>query len=289
MAVNIRVKVHPVVLFQIVDSYERRAQENPRVIGTLVGSVDKQCVEVTNCFSIPHKEHEDRVEADIMYAQEMFELNKKVSPQENLVGWFATGNEVTNHSALIHDYYARETKDPIHLTLDTTLENGRMTMKAYVLVPLGVPNATTGSMFTPVPVEVTASEPEIAGLDLLHKSKFQKTLTRPIEPMPDLMKISEAAGKLEESLDILLKYIESVVEGQHTPDNAIGRQLWDLVQSVPKMDSEEFERMLNSNVRDLLMVIYLSQMTKTQLKLNEKLSLHSAANIKEMAKLIPTE
>ncbi len=40
-----------------------------RVIGTLVGSVDKQCVEVTNCFSIPHKEHEDRVEADIMYAQ----------------------------------------------------------------------------------------------------------------------------------------------------------------------------------------------------------------------------
>ncbi len=40
----------------------------------------------------------------------MFDLNKKVSPQENLVGWFATGNEVTNHSALIHDYYARETK-----------------------------------------------------------------------------------------------------------------------------------------------------------------------------------
>jgi translation initiation factor 3 subunit F len=55
------------------------------------------------------------------------------------------------------------------------------------------------------------------------------------------------------------------------------------------MDSEEFERMLNSNVRDLLMVIYLSQMTKTQLKLNEKLSMHSAANIKEMAKLIPSD
>ena len=40
-----------------------------RVIGTLVGSVDKQCVEVTNCFSVPHKEHEDSVQEDIMYAQ----------------------------------------------------------------------------------------------------------------------------------------------------------------------------------------------------------------------------
>ena len=36
-AVNLRVKVHPVVLFQIADAYERRSMENHRVIGTLVG------------------------------------------------------------------------------------------------------------------------------------------------------------------------------------------------------------------------------------------------------------
>ena len=48
-------------------------------------------------------------------------------------------------------------QDPIHLTLDTTLNSGRVTMKAYVFVPLGVPGATSGSMFTPVPVEVFIS------------------------------------------------------------------------------------------------------------------------------------
>jgi len=79
-AVNLKVKVHPVVLLQIADSYERRSQENHRVIGTLVGSVDKQSVEVTNCFCIPHKEYEERVEADIVYAQDMYELNRKVPP-----------------------------------------------------------------------------------------------------------------------------------------------------------------------------------------------------------------
>ena len=98
-----------------------------------LGSVDKQSVEVTNCFCVPHKEFEERVEADLNFAKDMHELNKKVTPQEQVVGWFATGNEITSHSALIHDYYARGTKDPIHLTVDATLNSGKINMKAYVL------------------------------------------------------------------------------------------------------------------------------------------------------------
>ena len=50
---------------------------------------------MTNCFCVPHKEYEERVEADLQYAQDMFDLNKKVAPQEALVGGFATGSEST--------------------------------------------------------------------------------------------------------------------------------------------------------------------------------------------------
>merc|ERR1739836_375327 len=188
MAFNINVKVRPVVLFQICDAYERRNMENHRVIGTLLGSVDKQSVEVTNCFCVPHKEYEERVEADLKFAEDMYDLNKKVAPQESVIGWFATGNEITSHSALIHDYYARGTKDPIHLTVDATLTSGKISMKAYVFVPIGVPGATSGSMFTPVKVEMMATEPEIAGLDLLHKTKHSKI--RSVEPVPELTKIA---------------------------------------------------------------------------------------------------
>jgi translation initiation factor 3 subunit F len=39
MALNLTVKVHPVVLFQIVDAYERRKAESLRVIGTLLGNM----------------------------------------------------------------------------------------------------------------------------------------------------------------------------------------------------------------------------------------------------------
>ena len=53
--------------------------DNHYVMDTLVGSIDKQCIEVTNSFGIPHKEYEERVEADIMYAKDMNKLNKKVA------------------------------------------------------------------------------------------------------------------------------------------------------------------------------------------------------------------
>ena len=55
------------------------------------------------------------------------------------------------------------------------------------------------------------------------------------------------------------------------------------------MDPDRFEEMLNSNLRDLVMTIFLSQMTKTQLQLNEKLSMVSVNNLREVAKLLPPD
>lgn len=39
MALNLTIKVHPVVLLQIIDSYERRNPDAQRVIGTLLGEI----------------------------------------------------------------------------------------------------------------------------------------------------------------------------------------------------------------------------------------------------------
>jgi len=73
-----------------------------------------------------------QVEAELNYATDMFDLNRQVNSQENIVGWWATGHEVTSHSSLIHDYYTRECANPVHLTLDTTLKGDHMGIKAYL-------------------------------------------------------------------------------------------------------------------------------------------------------------
>ena len=183
--------------------------------------------------------------------------------------------------------YKPDHQDPIHLTLDTTLNSGRVNMKAYVFVPIGVPGATSGSMFTPVKVEMIATGPEMAGLDLLQKTKHSKIKT--VETVPELAKIAEAADKIETMLETVIKYVKAVLVGEEEPDTSVGRALVDLIQSVPKMDPAKFEAMLNSNMRDLLMMVYLSNLTKTQLQLNEKLSMVSVNNIREMSKFLNVE
>ena len=72
-----------------------------------------------------------------------------------------------------------------------------------VSVSIGVPGATTGSMFTPVPVEISAYDAEVTGLDLLHKTKFTKL--RQVEPTPDLLRVSEGINKLEFMLDAVIQ------------------------------------------------------------------------------------
>ena len=90
-------------------------------------------------------------------------------------------------------------------------------------------------------------------------------------------------------MDTVIQYVEAVLDGTQEPDNSIGRALNSLILSMPKMDSDQFEEMLNSNIKDLLMVVYLSQMIKAQLQLNEKLLMVSVNNIREVAKLLPVE
>lgn len=224
----------------------------------------------------------------------------------SLTGWWATGHEVTNHSSVIHEYYARECNNPIHLTVDTSLQGGRMGLKAYVCVNLGIPGGKSGCMFTPINSEVTCYEPEVrirtifptpaiqytehcteysiklthfqvVGLQLCEKTVGVTNPNRPktISPMLDLAQVAEASGKLLTLLEQTLAYVEDVLSNKQPPDNAVGRSLLDLIHSVPHMSPEQFAQMFNSNIKDLLMVITLSQLIKTQLQLNEKLTFFS--------------
>lgn len=63
----------------------------------------------------------------------------------------------------------------------------------------------------------------------------------------DLTQIVEASQEMENMLDTILTYVDEVISGAKTADNAFGRSLLDMVHSVPKMTPEEFEEMLNSN------------------------------------------
>ena len=59
---GVRVVVHPVALFSIVDSHERRQDSDMRVIGSLLGVKPQPgVVEILSGYAVPHNETTDEV------------------------------------------------------------------------------------------------------------------------------------------------------------------------------------------------------------------------------------
>jgi len=272
------VRIHPVVLFNIVDIYERRNRDANRVIGTLLGTQDKSGnIEISNSFVVQHREANNEVAIDIEVAKELFELHRKVNPNETIVGWFATGGgEVNEYSVVIHDYYSRETSNPIHLTVDPS-ERG-LNVKAYVSTPFGVPGKNTGTMFSLLTDVCVAGgyEPEMIGVKACMLASGLPNLGKNKSIESELEMIIQTSQKAQEIIAVILQFIDDNIlsANKSVPSNSndIGRQLMAMVESIMPFGGDDDDA-LNANLKDLLMVVYLANLSKTQLMLNEKLSL----------------
>ncbi len=88
---------------------------------------------------------------------------------------------------------------------------------------------------------------------------------------------SEKAGlektvrKLSAMLDETAAYVSRVNDGKISADAEVGRFLADALASVPRLTREQFEKVFGDAIQDVLLVMYLSNVTKMQLMLAEKL------------------
>jgi hypothetical protein len=105
---SITYRLHPVVVFSILDHFKRRGKDKKRVIGTLMGEKVGNVVYIRNCFPVTHSEHDDEVTLDPEYFKTMLSLHKRVNTKEFIVGWYSSGSEITHQSSLLHDLYTKE-------------------------------------------------------------------------------------------------------------------------------------------------------------------------------------
>ncbi|XP_057868245.1 eukaryotic translation initiation factor 3 subunit F isoform X2 [Cryptomeria japonica] len=259
-------KLHPTVLFNICDSYVRRNDQAERVIGTLLGSVSSDgTVDIRNSYCVPHNESSDQVAVDIDYHRNMYELHQRVNPKEVIVGWYSTGSGVSGSSALIQDFYAREVTNPVHLTVDTRFENIEASIRAYVSTILSLGDRQLAAQFHEIPLDLRMVEAERVGFDVLKKTIVDKLPN-------DLEGLEATMERLLALIEDVFKYVDDVVRGQIAPENNVGRYLMDTMAAIPKMSSDAFDKLFNDSIQDLLLVIYLAGLTKSQLTLAEKLN-----------------
>lgn len=219
-----------------------------------------------------HTTKPDQVAVDMDFHKTMYALHRKVSAREVIVGWYATGGAITEHSNLIHEFYGRELAMPVHLCVDTNInEAAKMEVKAYTSMPVRLGEKELGSRFVEVGCQLLVSDAEKLALDVLLDNKNDITGEGRLAPQSDLEGLETSIGKTQELLEIVSKYVDGVMKGEVEPNHEIGRILLDTVAAVPALKPGVFEKVFHNVLQDLLMVAYLSNMTRTQLALAERI------------------
>ena len=260
------------VIFCVLDFYERRGANDQRVMGTLLGSHDAGgVIEVNACFMVPHKESDDEVAVDKLAAHKMFELHKKANPSDTIVGWFATGNSINEHSLLIHEFYTGAcVKPPVHVLVETISKiNRRIDVKAFVSSPMGVPKQTLGHMFNPVTLNIVQHSADTSAVEIFKQGIVEKSKVSPA--LSDIDLVRSSCELILGRLDQLIGYVESVLDGKVHGDSHVGRMLTELIMNLPQVKPEQFKETINRGLKDNLMVLYLAKLIENQISIQDKL------------------
>lgn len=196
----------------------------------------------------------------------MANLQQKVDPREQIVGWFSTGTGgiTSGTDALIHTFYTNECKNPVHLIVDTTLQNDRLAVKAYVSRALSLQGRELAREFQEVSCEIKTVELERVAGDLLGSEAIEK--------LPSEMEgLAASMRKLLQSLEAAEVYVNDVVEGRREAKVSIGRYLAETVASVPHFSNEELTRLLQDSQNDVLLTSYLAGLIRAHISLADKL------------------
>ena len=212
----------------------------------------------------------------------MLALHIRANPRETVVGWYATAlpdeNDpngeskcIADTSSLIHEFYAGECDDdPVHLVVDTSLQTDAISLRAYKNVSINVKGEALANMFHEIRLSVKSSESERICIDRMIGSSANHEGAPADQDESKALQLS--MEKLLAMLETCSEYVDKVVDGTISPDDEVGRDISETLNSVPRIRPEVFDKMFNDSLQDLLMVTYLSNITKTQLTIAEKLN-----------------
>jgi len=261
------VEIHPVVLFSILDHFIRRNENQERVIGTLLGSIHDGVVYISDCFTVPHTERE-HVAVVLAVHQSMLTLHSTVSPHEQVIGWYATS--FNNHSVLLHDFYWKEmNRSPVHLVVDpSSLERGNLTVSCYYALPIHIgERGKLQEHFRPLRYLIKTGQGERTALE---RMIIDKEIPEP-SYLSDLDSLERALKSLIDLLNSVSSYVRSVVTEKRVGDAKIGRLIEETLALIPTYDNGQFDQILTKGLQDVLMVVYLANLTRTHLLLAEQL------------------
>mmetsp|Transcript_35168 Transcript_35168/g.86003 ORF Transcript_35168/g.86003 Transcript_35168/m.86003 type:complete len:300 (-) Transcript_35168:54-953(-) len=282
------VTVSPVVIMAVLDHHSRRDHGKSRVIGTLLGRPGpSNTVLVTNAYPVPHDESPDNVAVNTDFHRTMLELYSHTS-SDTVVGWYASGEDTNQNSLVVHAFYAGECtqNSPVHLLIDADMASYKLEVRGFVSTAYKIDDLELSSDFRPLPVSLQPSTAERVGLDALFETQRMEEQKSGGGASPEkilateLDNVEKALVRLGELLKQVEWRVQELLSRKVEGRTEIGRFLSETLAVVPKVNLVDFEKLLGDNMRDLLMILYLSRLSQAQLTLAEELLSVSLEEVK---------
>ena len=210
----------------------------------------------------------------------MLGFRKQINKRELVVGWFSTTSSsrtdyVTDNCSLIHEFYSNECANPVHVVVDTLLPSNieHMLIKAYMSKPILVGTFALGNVFQSLRVQLDMSnEQEVLCLyQMIHGQADglawkNTSIISTISSAQDSFKCASVC--LGNTINKAIHYVESSKDVNPQIHVAIA----DAIATLHSVKKEDFDAIFSSKKDTLLMISYLTEMTKTQLIVSEKLN-----------------
>ena len=191
---------------------------------------------------------------------------------------YATSPELNSFSALIQNFYytgegGTYPHPCVHLTLSTD-PGSSLSVKTYISTTVGISpeRAVDSCLFVPISNEINfSSEADRAGLELIASAKDSPSRSAPL--LSDLASLAKTLEQVHGMIVRVQKYIRER-KGEDTEETRrVGKELMETLALAPRLDAAELERMFNSHLQDVLMVVYLGNLVRSQFDVANRLAL----------------
>jgi translation initiation factor 3 subunit F len=142
-----------------------------------------------------------------------------------------------------------------------------MDVKAFVFTQTQQSVAPNLLQFHQVPLEVKASPAEKAGISQMMQVKGSGD-SKPIDAIDGFNLGLKELLKLFRRMQ---EYVKAVKDGRTEGDLAVGRGLTGQLCTEPVIATEAIENLCKTSLQDSLMVVYLSNLLRTQISMAEKI------------------
>lgn len=268
---SVTVSLHPLVIMNISEHWTRiRAQENykQQVIGALIGKQKGRNIEVMNSFELKFSIDDNNITIDKNYYNTKESQYKQVFQDLDFLGWYTTGETVTEKDINVHKQICEINECPIMFQLNPLSRNvDQIPVRLFETI-IDIVQGEATMLFVPLTYTLATEEAERIGVD--HVVRMSTNDVGEKSVLAEHLVVQHSAIKMLHSrVKLVLQYIKDVENKILKPNHEILREAYSLSHRLPAVQSSAFHLEYFTQLNDVGLITYLGILTKACNDMNQ--------------------